>query len=135
MAEAVKQVVKRPISPHLTIYKPQIGSVLSILHRITGVINFLGIIAIIWVFVCSIYFSSENFNASVFAFYENFFGKLLLIAWSYSLFFHACNGVRYLFWDFGKGFDLKVMNMTGWAAVVVSALITTLCWTIVFLSN
>lgn len=134
MLKVSKKGIEKPISPHLTIYKPQISSVLSILHRVTGVINFVGIIAITWVFVFSVYFASEEFNVILCAFYEHFLGKIVLIGWSYSLFFHAFNGIRYLFWDFGMGFDLKVMHVTGWLSIMFATVLTVICWMIIFVS-
>lgn len=121
---------KRPLSPHLSIYKPQITSVISILHRITGVALFAGLLSLLWAIIYLIY-TPDSVNSSVWLFLNSIYGKILLIAWSYSLFFHACSGVRHLFWDMGYGFELCTVTWSGWLVVVMSILLTAGCWFVV----
>jgi succinate dehydrogenase / fumarate reductase, cytochrome b subunit len=122
---------QKPISPHLTIYKPQISSVLSILHRVSGVVNFFVTICLVW---CAI--ALVNDVKGSFSFIEEFFqttlGVLILMVWTYSLCFHLCTGVRHLFWDLGFGFNIKTMNQTGWLVIALSLFIWSLVWLKIF---
>jgi len=122
----------RPLSPHLGIYKPQMSSVLSILHRITGVTSFLGMVAFLW-WVVFLTFSAESYTANlVYEFCECLLGKVILMAWTYGLFLHACTGIRHLFWDVGYGFEKSTADITGWLALVSAAILTGITWTIYF---
>jgi len=118
---------RRPLSPHLGIYKPQISTVLSILHRATGIANYVGLLlAALW--VCSAGFVPEGNGGLVAAFFSTVIGKIFLFGWTFSVFYHLCNGIRHLFWDIGKGFALPVMCKSGLLAVIAAALLTALCW-------
>ena len=116
----------RPLSPHLQIYRWQLTSVLSILHRATGIALALGAILFVsWLGAASdgpeSYAKMQNFLGS-------WIGLLLLFGWSVALFYHLCNGIRHLFWDAGYGFELKDAYRSGWTVVVVSLLATVLSW-------
>lgn len=112
----------RPLSPHLQIYKPQISSVLSISHRLSGIILYIGILVMSWVLVCNIYCGSEqNYFADLL---EIKVIKILLYIWILSMYYHFSNGIRHLFWDIGKGFDIKTMNTTGMLVVATAILMT-----------
>jgi succinate dehydrogenase / fumarate reductase cytochrome b subunit len=116
----------RPLSPHLQIYRPQISSVLSILHRITGVALAVGsLLLVYWIIAAAV--GPEAF-ATAQALIGSFFGRLLLFGWSFALFFHLVNGIRHLFWDIGWGFELKTVSMTGWAALIAALLLTLIAW-------
>ncbi|MET0154527.1 MAG: succinate dehydrogenase, cytochrome b556 subunit [Rickettsiales bacterium] len=118
---------KRPLSPHLSVYKPQISTVLSILHRMTGVANYIGLVlAALW--ICCAAFYPEGNGGWIAAFFSSAFGKILLFGWTFSLFYHLFNGIRHLCWDVGKGFSLPAMHKTGWAVVVASIVCTVGCW-------
>jgi succinate dehydrogenase / fumarate reductase cytochrome b subunit len=127
MSKKAATANNRPLSPHLSIYKPQITSVLSITHRGTGVFLFLGILLLNWWLVTSVY--SDTGFWSVFA---TPVGYIFLGFWSFSLFYHLLNGIRHLFWDMGKGFELKCVTKPGIAVVVGSVLLTALSWVIAF---
>tara|TARA_B100000900_G_scaffold300716_1_gene259252 strand:- start:81 stop:467 length:387 start_codon:yes stop_codon:yes gene_type:complete len=102
---------KNPLSPHLQIYKWQISSLLSITHRIVGVINFF---AITLICAWSLYLLlGENNYELVNNFFNSFFGKFLIIALCWSFSFHILNEIRHLAWDFGYGFDIKISKITG----------------------
>ena len=102
---------KNPLSPHLQIYKWQISSLLSITHRIVGVINFF---AITLICAWSVYLLlGENNYQVVNIFFNSFFGKFLIIALCWSFSFHILNEIRHLAWDFGYGFDIKISKITG----------------------
>jgi succinate dehydrogenase / fumarate reductase cytochrome b subunit len=118
----------RPVSPHLQIYKPQLTSVLSILHRISGVILAFGAILVaVWLF--SIAYNRELFEA-IFAFLSGVLGRTFLFAWTLTLFYHLCNGVRHLFWDSGRGFELKQVYLSGWVSIIATIVLTVLVWTV-----
>jgi succinate dehydrogenase / fumarate reductase cytochrome b subunit len=116
-----------PLSPHIGIYKPQITSVLSILHRITGVSLFLGLIGLLWCFVIFVYYGSTSSNPLLMLL-SSCIGKILFSVWSYSLFFHLCTGIRHILWDAGVGFEVKAVSMTGWVAIVASIALTAISW-------
>jgi len=100
-----------PLSPHLQIYKPQITSVLSISHRISGLFLSLGLICMFgFVTLLSL---GENYYKIWLCFSNSIFGEIVLMGWVVALFFHMLNGVRHLFWDYGIGLSLNVAKWTG----------------------
>ena len=117
---------QRPLSPHLQVYKPQLTSMLSILHRITGVALAVGTVLLVWWLVAAA--ASPSYFALVERFVGSWLGLLLLFGWTFALFFHLCNGVRHLFWDAGLGFELETAYASGWAVVAVSGGATVLAW-------
>jgi succinate dehydrogenase / fumarate reductase cytochrome b subunit len=122
---------KRPLSPHLSIYKLQLTSGLSIMHRITGAYLYLGLVILSWTIFCLVYFPFILENISIFInsniIIEITF-KLMLFTWTFSLFYHQLNGIRHLFWDTGKGFDLPVVYISGKLVLALSILLTIICW-------
>ncbi|MGF1500933.1 MAG: succinate dehydrogenase, cytochrome b556 subunit [Paracoccaceae bacterium] len=112
----------RPLSPHLTIYRPQITSTLSILHRVTGVALTLGALLVTWWFLAAATGPAE------FAFIDglltSWLGLLVLVGSAWALCYHLANGVRHLFWDMGYGFDLETVTRSGQAVVVASVVLT-----------
>lgn len=117
----------RPLSPHLSIYKPQMSSVLSILHRITGVGLFVGALILVWWIIVGVY-SSFNPNVLLWGFWNSLMGKILLLCWSAALFYHLLNGIRHLFWDVGMGFKVSTADKTGMAVLFGTVLLTGLSW-------
>lgn len=116
----------RPLSPHLQVYRPQLTSILSILHRITGVALAFGSLLLIYWLVAAAsgpgaYETAGNFIGS-------FFGRLLLFGWTFALLFHLCNGVRHLVWDAGYGLELPAVYRSGWTVVALSAGLTLILW-------
>ena len=100
-----------PLSPHLQIYSWQISSLLSITHRIVGVINIIAIVFIcFWTILLSLGESNYEF---IQIFFQSFFGKFFIVFLSWSFSFHILNEIRHLAWDMGYGFDLKVSQITG----------------------
>ena len=113
-----KHMQNRPLSPHLTIYRPQLNSVLSILHRITGIALSITLLIIIGFFI-SLTFSEEIFI--VFSTYFNsFVGKLIMFFSLCSIWYHFFAGVRHLFWDMGYGFDLKWVELSSYSILVLT---------------
>ena len=105
------QFNNNPLSPHLQIYKWQISSLLSITHRIVGVINIFAI-TLICVWVSSLLFGETSYEITK-LFLSSFFGKFILISLCWTFSFHILNEIRHLAWDAGYGFDLKVAKITG----------------------
>ncbi|MFT6556710.1 succinate dehydrogenase, cytochrome b556 subunit [Sneathiella sp.] len=122
--------VERPISPHLGIYKPQITMVTSITHRITGVALGVGTLLLTWWLIAAA--AGPDSFETVNGFISSWFGRLVLFGFSWALFYHLCNGIRHLFWDAGKGFELPTMRKTGMAAIVMSVVLTVLTWVIAY---
>ena len=113
-----------PLSPHLQIYKWQISSLLSITHRIVGVINFFAIILICFWSVSLLL--GQNSYQSVQIFFNTIFGKFLAISLCWTFSFHILNEIRHLVWDAGFGFDLKVAKISGLLAFFGSFVLTIL---------
>lgn len=120
------QAVARPLSPHLQVYRPQLTSVLSILHRATGMALAAGTLLLVWWLIAAAT-GPEAFGA-VQAFCQSWIGRLLLIGWTFSLFFHLCNGIRHLFWDVGYGFELGTTYASGWTVVAATIVLTAITW-------
>ena len=116
----------RPLSPHLQVYKPQLTSVLSILHRATGIALAVGTLLLVWWLVAAA--TGENAFADVQAFIGSWIGKLLLLGWSFAIFYHMCNGIRHLFWDAGRGYELETAYATGRIVVAAAIILTIGAW-------
>ena len=116
----------RPLSPHLQIYRPQLTSVLSILHRLTGVALALGTGLLVW-WLAAAAAGPDSFAVAN-DFLGSIFGRLLLLGWSFALFYHLCNGIRHLFWDAGFGYEIATLNRSGWLALVASLALTVIAW-------
>ena len=116
----------RPLSPHLQVYRPQITSMLSILHRITGVGLGVGTLLIAWWLIAAATGPAAFETAQ--AFIGSLFGRLILFGFTWALFYHLCNGIRHLIWDAGYGYDLDSVTKTGWLVVVASVVLTVLAW-------
>ncbi|MFP4313845.1 MAG: succinate dehydrogenase, cytochrome b556 subunit [Alphaproteobacteria bacterium] len=117
---------KRPLSPHLQIYKPQISSTLSILHRITGVAMAIGTLMLVWLLVAAAI--GEHAYDQFMWFAGSPLGLFMLFGWSFALFYHLCNGVRHLIWDTGRLFNLSCARKAGIMVVCVAIAMTALTW-------
>jgi succinate dehydrogenase / fumarate reductase cytochrome b subunit len=122
------QYKNNPLSPHLQIYKWQISSLLSIAHRIVGVINILAI-TIICIWSLILLLGSESYQSINF-FLNTFLGKFVALSLCWTFSFHILNELRHLVWDMGYGFDLKVSKITGVLALVGSFVLTILFYCI-----
>jgi len=117
---------QNPLSPHLQIYRWHISSLLSITHRISGVINLL---ALILIFFWLLFFSFGESNYELFLLIINsFFGKFILIGFTWSMTFHILSGIRHLAWDLGYGFEIKTANISGAIVIILSLLLTVIFW-------
>lgn len=118
----------RPLSPHLTIYRPQYTSVLSILHRATGVGLTLGAFLVVWWLVAAA--TGEEYFETVDGLLTSWFGHLVLLGLTWALCYHTLNGIRHLFWDMGYGFQLEDAWKSGLAVAGGSVVLTGLIWLI-----
>ena len=117
---------KNPLSPHLQIYRWHISSLLSITHRISGVINLLALILIFfWLIFLSL---GENNYQSFLLIINSFIGKFILIGFTWSMSFHLLSGIRHLVWDLGYGFEIKTANITGVIVIIFSLILTIIFW-------
>ena len=119
---------KNPLSPHLQIYKWQISSLLSITHRIVGVINIFAITLICFWSLSLIL--GENAYETVRIFLKSFFGKFIVVSLCWTFSFHILNEIRHLVWDLGYGFDLKIAKITGFLVLFGSFVLTILFYLI-----
>ena len=117
-----------PLSPHLQIYKWQISSLLSITHRIVGVINILAI-TLICIWTLSLLLGEDSYEVTK-IFLRSFLGKFIIVFLCWSFSFHILNEIRHLIWDMGYGFDLKVAKITGTLAFIGSFVLTVLFYII-----
>lgn len=122
---------KRPLSPHLLIYRPQMTSVLSILHRMTGFALTIGLLFFIWWLVAAAA-GPEAYNTFAW-FCGTPLGLLMLAGWSVCLYYHLANGIRHLFWDAGLMLDLKNAILAGYFVLIFTALLTAGTWICVFM--
>ena len=131
MIPSVKE--KRPLSPHLQVYKIQITSLLSILHRGTGIVLYGG--SVVW----ALWFTTLAAGPQSYEAIQNFLlspvGLIVLMGWSFSFFYHLCNGIRHLMWDIGLGYEMSAVRLTGWMVVLTSVLLTSVSWILVILGG
>ncbi len=120
------KLIQRPLSPHLQVYRPQISTILSISHRITGIALCVGTVLMTWWLMASAgsvsaYETMQNFVGS-------WLGLLMLFGWTAALWYHFLAGIRHLFWDAGFGYDLKTFHTSGWSVIAGTVAVTLLSW-------
>ena len=113
-----------PLSPHIQIYNWHISSLVSISHRITGVINII-IITLICFWVALLLLGNTNYDL-IQKFFETYLGKFFIVGTIWSFSFQALCEIRHLFWDLGYGFEIKTSNITGLLAIFGSVVLTIL---------
>ncbi|MEP1765713.1 MAG: succinate dehydrogenase, cytochrome b556 subunit [Sulfitobacter sp.] len=112
----------RPLSPHLTIYRPQLTSMTSILTRITGNAMLISALLIVWWFLAAA--SGEGYFAFVNGLLTSWFGDLIMFFSVLGLWYHTLAGVRHLIWDNAVGMDIPTAEKLGWACIGGSVLLT-----------
>lgn len=117
---------KRPLSPHLQIYRPQLTSVLSITHRASGI--FLALAAVLLVIWLAALATGPEAFASAQAVLGSWPMLLLAFLVSGAAAYHFCNGIRHLFWDAGYGYELKTVYRSGWTVVMAAIGLTVVVW-------
>lgn len=118
----------RPLSPHLQIYRPMLTMMMSIMHRITGVGLYFGIVLLVWWLTAASV--SDSYFEFVQGFFGQWFGRLLLFGFTWALIHHALGGLRHLLWDTGRGFDLNLIEWLARANLAGSIVLTLLLWVI-----
>lgn len=117
---------KRPLSPDLQIYRPQLTSVLSIMHRLTGIVLSTGsLLLVAWLVAGA---AGPAAYSALLDLLRSWLGQTLLFGWTFALFYHLCNGIRHLCWDAGYGFELTAIYASGWAVVAASTALTLVTW-------
>ena len=114
----------RPISPHLQIYRPQLTSVLSIMHRLTGLL-LSGASVVLSLWLVSLALGEPTYSLSA-RLWDSWASTALMVAVVFCVYFHLLNGVRHLAWDRGFGFDLPTVYASGWTVVVVALALSAL---------
>jgi succinate dehydrogenase / fumarate reductase cytochrome b subunit len=122
--------VERPLSPHLQIYRWPVTMATSILHRATGCALAAGTLLLTWWLVAAA--AGPEYYAMVQACLGSILGRLVLLGFSWALFYHLLNGIRHLFWDAGHGYSLPVANKSGWAVIIGSVVLTVLAWILAY---
>ncbi len=121
---------QRPLSPHLQVYRLPLVALLSIGHRITGVLLSLGyVVFIAWLLAVA---SGGPVYEQMHGGFVSTPGTIAMIGWSAALYFHLCNGVRHLFWDAGYGFELQTADASGIATLIATVILTGGTWWILF---
>jgi len=120
----------RPLSPHLQIYKLPLTAMMSVLHRGTGVVISIGTLFLVWIL------AKAAMGADAFAttqwLISSWFGYLVLIGFTFSLYAHFCNGIRHLLWDMGYGFDVSKANTGAMISLITAVVLTVLTWIVAF---
>ncbi len=124
------QTDNRPLSPHLQIYRWQWTMALSILHRGTGMVLSLGAIYLFY-WLVALASGPEAFGTAQ-AIAGSVIGQIVLFGVTFSVFYHLCNGIRHLFWDMGKGFELKTAQASAYTVVAVAVALTILSWILAY---
>ena len=121
----------RPLSPDLQIYRPQLTSVLSISHRVTGIVmSVCSVLLVAWLIAAA---SEPQTYTAVQELMRSWIGFFLLFGATFSLFFHLCNGIRHLVWDAGHGFMLRTIYASGWTVLATSVVLTIAAWVASFI--
>jgi succinate dehydrogenase / fumarate reductase cytochrome b subunit len=126
MTKSKQELYKnRPTSPHLSIYKPQISSILSIFHRISGICLFFSISFFSWWFIL---WRFSKFELCYLEYAKSIPFKALVFATSAAIFFHLYAGIRHLIWDSGRLLSIKAVNNTGWIAIIMTIISLIIFW-------
>ena len=114
--------VERPLSPHLQVYRPEITSVLSILHRGTGLVLSMGLPVLAgWLMAVA---GGEAAYAEASAWLASVWARLFYVGWCFCFFYHLANGIRHLLWDVGIGLEPEQYRVSGWTVVLFSLAVT-----------
>ncbi|WP_454014040.1 succinate dehydrogenase, cytochrome b556 subunit [Aquamicrobium terrae] len=116
----------RPLSPHLTIYRPPITMTTSILHRITGGALYFGTLLVAWWLTAAA--GPQGYFDFVNGIFGSWFGRLVLLGYTWALMLHMLGGVRHFIWDTGAGLEKHTASKIAWATLVGSVLLTLAIW-------
>lgn len=123
----------RPLSPHLTVFRPLVTMVMSIVHRITGAALYFGMLLLAW-WLVALASGPEAFG-TVDRLLGSWFGMLILFGFTWALVHHMLGGLRHLVWDTGAGFTRAARNGLAWATIIGSVLLTLLIWIVAFIAR
>jgi succinate dehydrogenase / fumarate reductase, cytochrome b subunit len=116
----------RPLSPHLQVWRPTLTYVMSIVHRITGVGLYIGVLLLAW-FLLALSGDATTF-ATFSSFIHSFIGQLVLLGFTWALFHHMLGGVRHALWDSGIGLDAPLREQLAQATLIGGVALTLLVW-------
>lgn len=116
----------RPLSPHLQIYRWPVTMASSIMHRVSGMWLSVGSAALVFWLICAAL--GPDSYAIARGFFSSGWGIALLMLWSMAFFYHLVNGIRHLFWDAGKGFELRTALGASWVIIGIAAACTIVSW-------
>ena len=119
---------ERPLSPHLSIYRPMLTMMMSIAHRISGASLAIGFLLLAW-WLVAISMGPEQYGA-VSSFFTSILGRTLLFLFSWALIHHMLGGIRHLIWDTGHGLDKVSIEIFAWATIIGSTTLTILLWVV-----
>jgi succinate dehydrogenase / fumarate reductase cytochrome b subunit len=122
--------VERPLSPHLQIYRWPITMATSILHRASGVGLGIGTLLLAWWLVAAA--AGPDYFAYVQGVLGSWLGRLILLGFTWALFFHLCNGIRHLVWDVGIGFEKAAASRASWIVIAASVVLTVVAWILAY---
>lgn len=128
--KAARPISPRPLSPHLTIFRPLITMVMSIVHRITGAALYFGMALLAWWLIAAAT-GPRAFDIAN-AFFGSWFGRLILLGFTWAFLHHLLGGIRHLIWDTGVGYSQGVRNGLAWATIGGSLFFTLLVWIIAY---
>jgi len=117
---------QRPLSPHLQIYKPQLTSVMSIMHRISGIALFAGLLLLSSIIITAAY--SPVCYECLTTMAGKWYSQVILMCFTLAMYYHLCNGVRHLFWDMGKGLTIPAAYRSGQMVLLVTTILTAATW-------
>ncbi len=115
-----------PVSPHLQIYRLPLTALLSITHRLTGVILACASLLLVWVLAAAA--ESAPAYEALMSHLQAWYGQIFLLGVVFSLYLHFCNGIRHLFWDVGYGFELETVDLTAKLAIAMALVLTAVTW-------
>ncbi len=118
---------KRPLSPHLQVYRLPMAALISISHRATGIALTAGTLLLVY-WLGALAAGPDAYGTAQAILGSWFFGRPILFLWTAALYFHLCNGVRHLVWDAGYGFDMATVDASGMAVFVGTAILTLATW-------
>ena len=124
---------KRPLSPHLSVYKPQLTSGMSIFHKITGVGMAGGLVVLVAWLAC-LAMGKETYD-TLMSLLTTPVGQILLFGWTWAFFYHLCCGIRHLLWAAGWALSIKAVYVTGYIALAISTILTFSLWAIILIKG
>ncbi len=124
---------KRPLSPHLQVFRPLITMVMSIVHRITGVALYAGSLLVAWWLIAAA--SGPDYFDTVQGLWGSWFGRLVLFGYTWALLHHMLGGIRHFVWDAGLGYEAPMLNRLAWATLIGSVALTILMWVAGFMAG